>query len=64
MTSTPCPYPRYGLTCGYWTNRPSKLDRHVLAHAQAGKADDLYDLTDTQYAGEKLHQCREGVTSQ
>lgn len=56
---------RYGLTCGYWSNSATKLDRHVVAHvADLGHADDLYDVASNQYRGEKLHQCRrDGVES-
>lgn len=51
---------RYGLTCGFWTNRASKLDQHVLAHVAAKKGD-VFDMFASQYGGEKLHQCRDGV---
>ena len=38
---------RYGLTCGYWTNDPDDLDRHVMSHT--GDDFPVFDLTDEQY---------------
>lgn len=53
---------RYGLTCGFWSNSGYRLDDHVMAHVREGKADELYDLMASQYQGEKLNQCKDGVS--
>jgi hypothetical protein len=50
--------PRHGLTCGFWSNTPSAIDRHVVMHHDRGDdTDELYDLADDQWRGEKLGKC-------
>lgn len=52
----------YGLTCGFWSDKPDDVDTHTLQHHVAGKAENLYDLFDDQ-APEAviLRDCSEGV---
>lgn len=54
--------PRYGLTCGYWSNRPGKVENHVFSHIMAAQEQDLYDVDAEQWNGERLHRCREGIS--
>lgn len=51
----------YGLTCGYWTDDPEDLDRHLLEdHINA---DDVYDLFEDQAPKDVvLRQCEQKVT--
>lgn len=55
--------PRYGLSCGYWTNRPGKIDKHIWAHLSVDPDDPIFDLCECHgdYRGEKLHQCKGGI---
>ena len=52
---------RYGLSCGYWTNRPTQVDKHVWAHLNVNPDDEIFDVFDEHYKGEKLHRCSEGL---
>lgn len=45
---------RFGLTCGYWTNRPNDIDRHLIKFHLRG--DDVYDLFDEQYEDDNWRQ--------
>ena len=52
----------YGLTCGYWTSDPEDLDAHVIEHARAGKASELYDLMEEQAPDmPAMRVCGEGI---
>ena len=55
------PPKRYGLSCGFWSNRPGRIDRHVWAHLQVNPITEVFDVFDEDYQGEKLHQCKEGI---
>lgn len=37
---------RYGLTCGFWTNDPEELDRHVLKFHRDDES--VYDVCGDQ----------------
>lgn len=49
--------PRYGLTCGYWTNKSSWRDRHILECHFGTDDPEIYNLTSEDYEGQPLHQC-------
>lgn len=48
---------RYGLSCGYWTNVESKINKHILECHFGTDDPEIYVLDAEQYQGEKLHQC-------
>ena len=52
---------RYGLSCGFWSNRPGRIDRHIWAHLQVNPMTEVFDVFDEDYNGEKLHQCKDGI---
>ena len=57
--------PRYGLTCGYWSNQPGDVDNHILAeHRPRAGEEDVYDLSDTQYEGQPLHKCQQPIVEE
>lgn len=48
---------RYGLTCGYWSNRASKVDAHVMAEHRNDAVYDLCTCHSPGYEGQPLHKC-------
>lgn len=57
--------PRYGLTCGYWSNRPGDVDNHVLHEHHPGRGgEDVYDLMEDQYEGQPLRKCQAPIVEE